>query len=108
MTKECPKCETSDAVRIIQWGLPEFEPDPAKFVMGGCIAPPDKPDYVCLTCSTEFYKQKNEWRNRFIWDSLDGISIQCRDCEEWVPASAESGQHICTTFKNPPSPKQGR
>lgn len=98
MTKKCPTCHKSDEVRIILWGMPAGKPDPSKYYVGGCLVSPDVPDYKCLRCSTEFYKRKNEWRNRFVWDSLDGIEIQCRECKEWFPASLEKDQHNCVTI----------
>mgnify|MGYP000045825814 CR=1 FL=1 len=60
MKKKCPICNSSEHVRIIQWGMPDGEPDPSKYVVGGCIIPDDEPDYICLFCETEFYKGKRE------------------------------------------------
>jgi len=101
MRKKCPTCGSSDDVRKILWGMPAEEPDYAKYVIGGCLISEDMPDYKCLKCSTEFFKNKNEWRNRFIWDSLDGISIKCKKCEEWLPASLEASKHKCSILKKP-------
>jgi hypothetical protein len=39
---------------------PSEEPDPAKYVIGGCLVSEDMPDYKCITCSADFYKtQRN-------------------------------------------------
>jgi len=107
MTKKCPTCRTSDDVRIILWGMPAEEPDQSKYYLGGCLFSEDLPDYKCLKCSTEFFKNKNEWRNRFIWDSLEGISIKCKKCQEWLPASADSSKHKCSIPQNPQAKEQG-
>jgi hypothetical protein len=105
MTKKCPTCGSSDEVRIIQWGMPSEEPDPSKYVAGGCIVPGNKPDFHCLRCTTDFYRNKNEWRSRFIWANFDGISIRCRNCFEWFPADQWSAQHKCENLANPQAEK---
>jgi hypothetical protein len=49
--------------------MPSEEPDPAKYLVGGCCPPDEMPDYRCIKCSTEFDKKSNESRNRFITDT---------------------------------------
>ena len=105
MTKKCPRCGSSVGVRIIQWGMPAEEPDPSNYVSGGCIFPGDKPDYHCLRCASDFYRKKNEWRNRFIRENFDGISIRCRNCTEWLPADEWLAQHKCANLVNPQAEK---
>ena len=73
MTKKCPTCQQSDEVHVNHWGMPVGEPDPMKYFVGGCIVWADMPDKKCLRCSTEFYETKKAWRNRFVWDSFDGM-----------------------------------
>ena len=104
---KCPTCKSSDGVRIIIWGMPKEEPDESKYFIGGCLADDDFPDYKCLNCSTEFFQSKKERRIRFIWDSLDGISIKCKKCEEWLPASAGQSEHDCSIPKNPQAKELG-
>ena len=55
--------------------MPSEEPDPAKYVIGGCLFDDDMPDYKCIKCATDFYKKGSQSRNRFVMDSLDGIQI---------------------------------
>jgi len=53
------------------------------------------PDYKCVTCSTDFYKDSDKYHNRFISDG-SGINFKCPDCEEWFPATSESAAHECS------------
>lgn len=93
MSRKCPNCDSSEEVRIILWGMPSEEPDSSKYVIGGCTISGDRPDYHCLKCATDFFRKKNEWRNRFIWDNFDGISVQCSKCREWFLADERLAQH---------------
>jgi len=72
--KKCPLCKTTEAVREYIYGLPEAEPDESKYILGGCLISEDMPDYKCLNCSTAFYKDSDEYQNRFI-DDGSGINI---------------------------------
>lgn len=93
--KKCPVCESAKGVRLYIYGMPSEEPDPAKYVIGGCLASEDMPDYKCLTCSTDFYKNSEEYHNRFISDG-SGINFKCADCEGWFPAMGAKVDHICS------------
>jgi hypothetical protein len=100
MKKKCPVCNSSDGVREYLYGMPSEEPDPAKYVIGGCCPCEDMPDLKCIRCATDFYKDKNEFKNRFISDG-SGISFQCKRCKEWIPALTEIDWHQCTLPDTP-------
>jgi len=74
--------------------MPDEMPDPAKYVIGGCEVYEGMPDYKCITCSTDFYKNSDEFHNRFISDG-SGINFKCPDCEEWISAINKSKPHEC-------------
>ncbi len=46
----CPKCNEVGSIRKIVRGLLFEEPDPNKYVMGGCMRSFDYPDYSCIEC----------------------------------------------------------
>jgi len=92
--KKCPVCKSTEGVRQYLYGMPSEEPDPTKFAIGGCLISEDMPDYKCKTCSTDFYKNSDEYHNRFISDG-SGINFKCPDCEEWIPAINKSKPHEC-------------
>jgi hypothetical protein len=92
--KKCPVCNSIDGVREYLYGMPSEEPDPGKYVTGGCLVSDDMPDYKCITCSTDFYKDSEKYHNRFISDG-SGIDFKCPDCEEWFPAIGGSIKHEC-------------
>ena len=92
--KKCPVCNSIDGVREYLYGMPSEEPDPGKYVTGGCLVSDDMPDYKCITCSTDFYKDSEEYHNRFISDG-SGINFKCPDCEEWFPVLGGSSKHEC-------------
>lgn len=46
--KKCPVCKTTEGVRRYLYGMPSEEPDPAKYVVGGCLVSEDMPDYKCV------------------------------------------------------------
>jgi len=92
---ECPVCKSTEGVREYLYGMPSEEPDHAKYVIGGCLVSDDMPDYKCITCSTDFYKDSEKNHNRFISDG-SGIIFKCPDCEEWFPALMSSNTHECS------------
>ena len=69
-------------------------PDPAKYVIGGCVVYEDMPDYKCIICSTDFYKNSDKYHNRFISDG-SGIKFKCPVCDEWFPAIGGEVAHEC-------------
>jgi hypothetical protein len=77
--KKCPLCKTTEAVREYIYGLPEAEPDESKYILGGCLISEDMPDYNCLNCSTAFYKDSDEYHNRFIDDGSGIIIIKSNE-----------------------------
>ena len=94
--KKCPVCKSTEAVREYFYGMPSEEPDPAKYVAGGCFISEDMPDYKCIKCSTDFYKNSDNYHNRFISDG-SGINFKCQDCGEWFPALGGPIRHECST-----------
>ena len=52
--KVCPQCGESGTLRKILYGLPMREPDPSKFMLGGCATPlGPKYDTGCINCRWE-------------------------------------------------------
>ena len=100
MKKDCPVCGTSEGVREFLYGLPVEEPDPTEFVVGGCCATADSPDFRCINCATDFYKDKDEFHNRFVSDG-SGINFRCRDCGELMPLLRDVNWHICLERNDP-------
>ena len=49
-TQKCPICGNPGSIRKILWGMPNEEPDPSKYVTGGCCVPMFTPDYACIEC----------------------------------------------------------
>ena len=76
--------------------MPAEAPDPAKFIIGGCVVFEDMPDYKCLTCSTDFYEKLEKYQNRFVSSDASGISFQCPNCKGWYPAVSDTGDHKCS------------
>jgi hypothetical protein len=100
MNKKCPTCSSVDGVREFIYGLPSEEPDGSKFVLGGCCLSDDMPDYRCINCATDFYKDSDKFHNRFISDG-SGISFQCKKCKEWVEVSDGIDSHECDQSASP-------
>ena len=96
MNKKCPHCDSSEGVRKIIWGEPMGEPDPSKYVIGGCMVSEDPPDYRCLTCGLEFHRE-----SRFIMSSSEGINILCQNCDTFVPAKDFQQNHECVKKPSP-------
>ena len=98
------------------------EPDASKYVLGGCSISDEMPDYRCINCATDFYKDTAKFHSRFISDEMpdyrcincatdfyedtakfhsrfvsdgSGISFQCKKCKEWIPAISEIDWHEC-------------
>ena len=95
MTKKCPVCNSKEGVREYFYGLPMDQPDAGKYVVGGCCISEDMPDYKCIKCFTDFYRDSDKFHNRFISDSSVGISFQCKECEEWFPLMDGIDSHDC-------------
>ena len=83
--KRCPECLSETGIRKIMYGMPMEEPDPSKYVVGGCLISDDMPDYRCIKCGTDFYENSDKFHNRFVSDGT-GILFQCKECKVWFPA----------------------
>jgi hypothetical protein len=100
MRKNCPVCHSPEGVREFLYGMPSEEPDPSRYVLGGCTFSEDAPDYRCIKCATDFYKDSKKFHNRFISDGW-GISFQCKVCKSWIPALSEIDWHECSSEVSP-------
>jgi len=74
----CPGCLSDVSIRIILWGMPSEEPDPAIYVAGGCCIEEDMPEIECIKCGWRGSKvevEKATRMRRFIWtdEDLPGI-----------------------------------
>ena len=94
--KPCPICNSAVGVREYIYGMPSEEPDSSRFVLGGCCEWEDAPDYKCITCATDFYRDNDQFHNKFISDG-SGIDFQCRKCQEWIPTISELDWHECSS-----------
>jgi len=103
MNKKCPVCNSKEGVREYFYGLPMEQPDTEKYVLGGCCISEDMPDYRCMKCFTDFYRDSDKYQNRFIADG-SGISFQCKECNKWIPALEGIKSHQCQA---PISPWEG-
>jgi hypothetical protein len=100
MKKKCPVCDSLDGVREFIYGMPSEEPDATKYVLGGCCISDDMPDYKCIKCFTDFYKDSDKYHNKFISDG-SGINIQCKDCKEWFAIMDSPESHEFTAINSP-------
>jgi hypothetical protein len=46
-------------MRIILYGMPSEEPDPAIYTIGGCCISDDMPKYECVECGWKGIRLKN-------------------------------------------------
>jgi DNA-directed RNA polymerase subunit RPC12/RpoP len=46
----CPECQSRGFLREIFYGMPMTEPDPDRFVLGGCEIDDFSPKYKCINC----------------------------------------------------------
>jgi len=76
------------------------QPDAEKYVLGGCCISEDMPDYRCMKCFTDFYRDSDKFHNRFISDG-SGISLQCKECKEWIAILDGPKTHVCTATSSP-------
>ena len=59
MIKEkCPACGNEDSIREIIWGMPDGEPDPSKYLVGGCCISDDDPTHECIECGWQSRDKK--------------------------------------------------
>jgi hypothetical protein len=45
--------------------------------------------------------QNTRSHSRFVWDSPEGLSVKCADCEEWFGLSEGRESHKCTAVASP-------
>jgi len=63
MKQKCPKCNSSEGVRTILYGMPMEEPDPAIYTIGGCCISEEMPKYECIECGWKGFKRKKKVTN---------------------------------------------
>ena len=76
--KSCPRCFSDKTIRIILWGLPAEEPDPAIYTLGGCCVEGEVPEMECIDCGWQGSKldvKKATRMRRFIWTDEDAAGI---------------------------------
>jgi hypothetical protein len=61
----CPTCASSTGIRKILYGMPSEEPDPQKYLVGGCIPDENAPTHECTVCGWQRFK------SRFVYDDED-------------------------------------
>ena len=98
--KRCPVCNSKKGVREYLYGFPMEQPDPAKYIIGGCCISENMPDFKCVICFTDFYKDKDAYHNRFI-DDGSGITFECKACKMQVFALESITSHQCSESANP-------
>ena len=61
--KKCSKCGC-EKIASIQYGMPAFSPelrmdlDEGKIVLGGCCVTGDDPEWQCVECGMQIYREK--------------------------------------------------
>jgi hypothetical protein len=80
---DCDNCGSKDGIRQILWSDSLTEIDTKGFVLGGSNPGNAPASLRCLDCGWE--DNQPRWK-RFISESLDGISFQCRTCGNWIEA----------------------
>ena len=61
--KKCPKCGCAKIASIL-YGMPAFSPelqmdlDERKIVLGGCCVTGDDPEWQCVECEIQIYREK--------------------------------------------------
>ena len=50
MKNECPKCHSTESLRVILYGMPAEEPNPDIYVVGGCLVGDNDPTHKCIGC----------------------------------------------------------
>jgi rubredoxin len=63
MKRKCPNCNLSEGIRIIFYGMPSEEPDPAIYTVGGCCISDEMPDFECIVCGWKGFKRKKKVTN---------------------------------------------
>jgi hypothetical protein len=76
--KSCPSCFSRKSIRIILWGLPAEEPDPAIYTLGGCCIEEEMPEMECVSCGWQGSKLDVEIAtrmHRFVWTDEEALGI---------------------------------
>ena len=58
--RKCPRCLKTGTLRVILYGEPIGEPDPEKYVVGGCCISPIgiDPELQCIDCDWQGFKKE--------------------------------------------------
>jgi hypothetical protein len=78
--KYCPGCFSSSGIRTILYGMPSEEPDPAIYVVGGCLIDEGAPEMECIEChwagsKTDVAKAARTKRFIYTDEDLTGLII---------------------------------
>jgi len=46
----CPSCDSTEGIREILYGLPEYPVDESKYFVGGCLITINDPNWACIEC----------------------------------------------------------
>ena len=60
MNESCPSCDSTEGIREILYGLPEYPVDESKFYVGGCCVVPNSPTWLCLECGWAGWSLNND------------------------------------------------
>jgi rubredoxin len=63
VNRKCPNCNSNEGVRIILYGMPSEEPDPAIYTIGGCCISDEMPKFECINCGWKGFKRKKKVTN---------------------------------------------
>jgi hypothetical protein len=74
--ERCPVWKSTEGVREYLYGMSSKELDPSGLVIGGCLIEETVPDYRCITCSADFYKDSRKYHNRFIDDGIGLVWVK--------------------------------
>lgn len=114
----CPHCFSNKTIRIILWGLPAEEPDPAIYTLGGCCVEWEMPEMECVGCGWQGSRldvQKATRLRRFVWTTEDELEIihhrkftiteevldELKTSEVWVSAKPFSSQFTPKSIYGP-------
>jgi len=67
---KCLNCGTAENVREILYGMLAQEPDPNKYLIGGCCMEANSPDFKCLGCGWEHQTEISSILGKHLGDGV--------------------------------------